>query len=281
MATQFRCRLTVCTSPANPALLTQQLFDNLYREFTDSPIDEFLTRLQAINRLAPQPLNFDPFQGQLVLLGVIAAVESYFRTLFRRLIACDEICQEIVNKRDVSYGAATHLTLEMLPEAILERFSFISRDSIADAMKDLLAVKGNLPPELNIAIKDYGRVCQLRHCAVHRFGKLGVSNAMSLGLADHKTLLEKPLKLDYVALQNTIAISTGMVKTLNNFLFNEMISRLPTTSWTGVYASDKRIFMKYYSLFADKISTNRSAQPNQLYKQFIKQRGMFAAGHSF
>jgi hypothetical protein len=281
MATTFRCRLAVCVSPANPPLITQQLFDSRYKEFTDSPIDEFLTRLQAINKLAPQPFNFDPFQGQLVLLGVIAAVESYFRTLFRRLIACDVICQESVHKRDVSYGAATHLPREMLPEAILERITFISLDSITDAIKDLLAVKGALPPDLKSAIKDYVRVCQLRHCAVHRFGKLGVSNAISLGLSEHKTLLEKPLKLDYIALQNTIAISTGLVKTLNNFLFNEMLSRLPGASWTNQYSRDKPLFMTYYKLFSDKVSTNRSAQPNQIYKQFLKQRVMFAAGNPF
>lgn len=282
MATNnFRCRLTLCISPANPVLATHTLFDRLYKESTGSPIDEFLTRLHAINKLAPQPFNFDPFQGQLVLLGVIAAAESFFRTLFRRLIAIDSICQESVNKRDVSYGAAIHLEREMLPEAILERISFISRDNISSAIKDLLAVKGELPPDMETAIKDYVRVCQLRHCAVHRFGKLGVSNAISLGLSEHKTLLEKPLKLDYVALQNAIAISTGLVKTLNNFLFNEMLSRLPAASWTNRYGTDRALFISYYKLFSDKVSTSRSAQPSKIYRQFMKQRAMFAAGTRF
>ncbi|WP_230418842.1 hypothetical protein [Undibacterium griseum] len=279
MATTFRCRLTLSVSPANPPLITEQLFDQQYKESTDSPIDEFLTRLQAINRLAPQPTNFDPFQGQLVLLGVIAAVESYFRTLFRRLIAFDSICQESVHERDVSYGAAIHLPKDMLPEAMLERISFVSSENITKAIREMLAIKGNLPPDLDTAIKDYARVCQLRHCAVHRFGKLGVSNAISLGLTGHKSLLEKPLKLDYVALQNTIAISTGLVKTLNNFLFNEMLSRLPAANWSTQYVRDKPLFLSYYKLFSDKVSTNRSAQPSQIYKQFLKQRALFAAGN--
>ena len=281
MANNFRCRLTLSISPANPLLITEQLFDQQYRESTDSPIDEFLTRLQAINRLAPQPANFDPFQGQLVLLGVVAAVESYFRTLFRRLIAFEAICQESVHERDVSYGAAIHLSKDMLPEAMLERISFVSAEKITGAMREMLAVKGNIPADLETAIKDYVRVCQLRHCAVHRFGKLGVSNAISLGLSGHKSLLEKPLKLDYVALQNTIAISTGLVKTLNNFLFNEMLSRVPSANWTSRYVQDKPLFMNYYKLFADKVSTNRSAQPSQIYKQFMGQRALFAAGTRF
>jgi hypothetical protein len=281
MATNFRCRLTLSISPVNPVLSTEKLFDQSYRESTASPIDEFLTRLLAINKLAPQPVGFDPFQGQLVLLGVIAAVESYFRTLFRRLIAFDPVCQASVEERDVSYSAAIHLSRDMLPEAMLERISFVSSTNITTAIRELIGIKGNIPVDLDTAIKDYVKVCHLRHCAVHRFGKLGVSNAISLGLSEHKALLEKPLKLDYVALQNTIAISTCLVKTLNNHLFNELLSRVPSSNWTGQYAKDKPMFISYYNLFSDRISSNRSAQANQVYKQFMKQRAMFAAGTKF
>lgn len=275
MANIFRCKLIISYSPVNPVLNTQQMFDPHYREPDGSPIDEFLLRLQTINKLAPQPGNFDSYQGQLVLLGLIAAVESYFRTLFRKLIDFDADCQAKVQRESVSYGAAVHLTKELLPEALLERVTFISRTNIVDALKDLLAVRGALPPELDLAINDYVRVCQLRHCAVHRFGKLGVSNALSLGIENHKSLLEKPLKFDYAALQNTIAISTGLVKTINNFLFNEMISRIPENKWTGKYANDKKLFMDYYKLFSDKVSSNRSAQPKLLYNQFINERSQF------
>jgi len=191
MAKIFRSKLTISNSPANPVLHTQHMFDPHYREPVCSPIDEFLLRLQLINKLAPQPNSFDTYQGQLVLLGVVAAVESYLRTLFRHLIDYDTDCHAKVQRENVSYGAAVHLRKELLPEAILERVSFISKPNITDALKDLLAVKGVLPPELEVAIDDYVRVCHLRHCAVHRFGKLGISNAISLGIADHKSLLEK------------------------------------------------------------------------------------------
>lgn len=278
MAT-FRCRLVVCTSPVNPDLITESLFDKTYSEFSDSPIDEFLIRLKQINQLSPHPTTFDPLQGQLVLLGVVAAVESYIRTLFRRLISLDPICQQSVHDKDVSYGAALHLPLELLPEAILERISFLSKDNIWDSIKDLLGVKGvPLPSDLKLAMEDFGRICQLRNCTVHRFGKLGSNNAIKLGLAEHHTLLEKPLKLDYTALQNSIAISTGLVKTLNNFLFNEMLSRLPENSWAGGYQNDKATFQKYYRLFADKVSVIKTAQANKLYREFMIQRAKHTAG---
>lgn len=278
MAAIFRSKLSVCVAPVSPVLQTHLLFNAAYRESTESAIDEFLTRLQSINRLSPRPNDFDALQGQLVLLGVIAAVESYLRTLFRRLISIDSISQESVHRRDVSFGAAIHLSKEMLPEAILERISFISRSSIEETLRELLAIKGKVPSELDLAIEHYVRVCQLRHCAVHRFGKLGVSNAIFLGLSDHKELLEKPLQLNYAALQNAIAISTGLVKTINNFLFNEVLSRISPSSWTGQYRRDRRLFLTYYALFADTVSSvGATAEARQLYDEFMVQRTKFAA----
>ncbi len=281
MATTFRSKMVACVSPANPPLQTHTLFDASYKQSVDSPLDEFLTRLAALNVLAPKPTSWDPIQGQLVLLGAIAAVESFIRTLFRRLISMDAIAQESVHERDVSFGAALHLPRELLPEAILERISFVSKKSISDGLKDLLAIKGPLQSQLEAAVEDYVRVCQLRHCAVHRFGKLGTSNAISLGLETHKALLEKPLLLDYVALQNAIAIATCLVKTLNNFLFNEMISRLPPASWTGDYKKDRQLFVKYYSVFCDKVSAHRTAQPAMLYRQMMTQRTLWSNGKPF
>jgi hypothetical protein len=271
MAAEFRSRLILCAVQVNPALLTHALFDRKYREPRGSAIDEFLRRVEAANRLAPRPTDFDAFQGQLVLLGVVAAVESYIRALFRRLIAADRTCQEAVEHMDVTFGAAMHLAKELLPEAILERISFVSHGNISESIKTLLAVKGALPPELEMAIKDYVRVCQLRHCAVHRFGKLGANNAIQLGLEDHKELLEKPLLLNYRALQDAIAIATSFVKTMNNFLFNALLSRIPRDQWTGRYSEDREIFGRYYVIFADHVSSHRTPAASKVYREFWKQ----------
>lgn len=277
----FRSTLSLGASPANPALDTALLFDGTYKEPKGSPIDEFQRRLHLINRSAPQPNSFDAFLGQLVLLGTVAAVESYFRTLFRKLINIDPVCQESVHKRDVSFGAALHLPRELLPEAILERMSFVSLDSIQDGMKELLSVKGALPADVANAIGDYARICHLRHCAVHRFGKLGTGNAIFLGLAAHHKLLEKPLALDYSSLQNAIAIASGLVKTVNNFLFNAILSRIASDKWTGSYGMDRPLFLSYYDLFADRVSSTRSSAPKPLYVQFMRQRqNFYSKNHS-
>ena len=267
----FRSHLVISVAGANPTLATHTLFDATHKESRDSALEQFMVNLHAINMLTPPPGAFNSYLGQLLLLGTIAAAESFVRTLFRRIISLDETAQNLVYDRDVSYGAALYLSPDLMPEALLEKFSFISKTNIVNALRELLAIKGNLPPELELAIDDYGRVCQMRHCAVHRFGKLGAKNAMALGMSDHKNLLEKPLKLDYVSLQNSMAISTGFVKTLNNFLFNELLSRVDPSEWSGVYSQDKRIFMRYYKLFSDKKSSSPSAAPKHYYLELQRE----------
>lgn len=268
MARLFLAKVTMSAAATSPPLDTSQLFDAGYREGKESAIDEFLRRLQVVNQLAPKPQEYNLVQAQLVLLGVVAAVESYLRSILRRVIAVDPVAQGCVHRREVTYGAALHLSTELLPEAILERISFISKESIVDSLRDLIGMKGELPADLQVAIGNYVRVCQLRHCAVHRFGKLGVNNAIALGLADHSELLEKPLAIDYGALQAAIAIATGFVKTINNALFNAVVSRI---HWTWSYAVDRPRYAAYHYLFADTVSSIRTPSPKANYRLFASQ----------
>lgn len=275
----FRSAVGITQSGTVAPLITHALFDRAYKESTASPIDGFMERLEVLNKLCPKPDDFNIYQGQLVLLGVVAAVESFLRTVLRRAIKLDPTAEATVHDQEVSYAAALHLNDELMPEAILERFSFISKRSIDSALRDLLAVKGELPSDLDAAIEGYVTICHMRHCAVHRFGKLGASNAIALGFGLHKDLLEKPLRLDYAALQSSIAIATAFVRTVNNFLFNELLSRVPQSSWTGNYTQDRSLFAGYYDLFADKRSTRKSAQAKSLYTEFHKQATAFSAAH--
>ena len=280
MAT-FRSKLSVCRSPVNPTLPTATLFDVAHVESDQSAIDQYLARLTSINLLAPTPPAFDSLQAQLILLGVVAAVESYFRTVLRRLITLDSECQKCTEEQAVTFGAAMHLSKPMMPEALLERVTFVSETSLVEAIRQFVGLKGNLPPDLVATFKDYATVCQLRHCAVHRFGKLGVKNAIFLGLQAHKPSLEKPLLLTYPALQSAIAIATGVVKTTNNFLFNEVLSRLPAATWTSKWGKDKGTFMPYYVLFADTVSSTKAAPARDVYVSFLDQRSKFDRGVAF
>jgi hypothetical protein len=246
--------------PVAVRLETAQLFDVDHADDGSSPIDRFAVNQDALNRVAPRPDEpiASPLPG-LVVLGAVSAVESYARELIRRLVVLDLDAQEACHDHEVSYGAAIASTTAMLPEALLEGVSFTSAERFHEAIKSFLGLKsdfGKLTEEVTAALEDYERIAHLRHCIVHRFGRLGSKNAIALGLTEHKSLIEKPLALGYAELQQALLISRNTVLVLNSFLFERILRRRAHSTvappWTWVYAKDRPVFRKYFELFYSK-----------------------------
>ena len=206
-----------------------------------------------------------------VLLGYVSAVESYMREITRRLIVFDDESRTACENQTLTYGAAIyHRDKEMLPEALLENISFASKKGIADVIKDFLGIKGNFPPEVEKVLDDFSRVCQLRHCIAHRFGKLGSNNAIKLGLMEHQECLEKPLKLNIRNLQEVFQVCQNTVKIINNFLFQTVLTRTlkdVDCRWTWDLKTDKAAFKKYFDVFTSK---ENSSTLKEVYEEFRK-----------
>ena len=98
---------------------------------------------------------------------------------------------------------------------------------------------------------------------------LGEQHKPHVHFISSSSLLEKPPKLYNAALQDVIAISTNVVRTMSGFLFNEILSRIPIVTWSRRYSSDRARFRKYYVLFADNTSTTPSLPAKTLYQQFL------------
>ncbi len=263
--TEIGATITPC--PVAPELLTHELFSSPSPIQGSSPVDEFLGRLESLNKLAPMPNNFDPVLGQLVLLGAMAAVESYLRAAFRKTINCDEESMECAYGHDISFAAAVHLEGDLLPEAILERITFVGKRNILETLKDLIGLQGKTPADLEMATSSYQLVCQLRHCAVHRFGRLGAQNALALGMKEHSALLERPMVLTYKTLQESIAICEGLVRSVNNTLFRIVVGRVDPSKCTGNYARDRKWFAPIYKLFGATVGSRRSPAAKDLYRE--------------
>ncbi|OAD18942.1 Crotonase, core domain protein [Candidatus Thiomargarita nelsonii] len=151
---------------------------------------------------------------------------------------------------------------EMLPEALLENCSFASKKNIVDAIRKYIGIKGNMPNDVDEILGHFSKVCQLRHCIVHRFGRLGSKNMIELGLMAHKESLEKPLKLDINKLNEIFLVCNSTVKVINNFLFQKIITRTveeKVVNWHWDLRKDKKEFKKYYDTF---VSTLEQPTPN-------------------
>lgn len=256
---------------------TASLFDQTYVETILSPIDQFIENANAVNLLYLSMPSVPHALGRLALLGYMSAVESYLRAVLRGIVNLDEYAARLVEPMSIPYGAALHLKQGMLAEALLEEFSFAGSEAVKDAIKVFAGVKGHRSAEVDKALGEYQKICEMRHCCVHRFGKLGAKNAIRLGLSSHGKMLEKPLVLSQQALENIALTLRSFVKVVNNHLFRSIMERTVTNKnesgaeklyrqdWTWIYKADRPRFIRYYKLFATVKDSNVSPPAPDLY----------------
>ena len=121
-----------------------------------------------------------------------------------------------------------------------------------ESLKTFLGLKGHVPDELDKTLNEFEIICHLRHCVVHRFGKLGSSNAMKFGLDNHSNCLDKPISLDTDKLYDVNQICVNTVLVLNDYIFRRVLTRTTEPDyllWEWDFRKDKKEFTKYYDLF--------------------------------
>ena len=227
--------ITPFAAPLGSRLDTASWFDAAHAPQALSPIDEFRSNLAEINTLylrASQRGDYNSTLGGLAYLGMVSAVEGYFRSLLRHLILTDEMCAENAASKTVSYAAAVHHRPELLPEALLEGVSLASTKNVKAELNSLCNI-AQLSASLDPLFQSFEDICQIRHCGIHRFGKLGSQQAVKLGLEKHKPLLEKPLKLSVAHLQDIAEALEALVRGVNSHCFFDMLKRSHENSPAG------------------------------------------------
>lgn len=105
-------------------------------------------------------------------------------------------------------------------------------------------------------------------------------NAISLGLIDHKSCLEKPLNLDDKSFLELAGMLRTFVKVLNSELFKRILDRTARNKddsgdgliysqvWTWNFVHDRRRFNGYYRVFASNLDSIPSPEPFAVYERF-------------
>jgi hypothetical protein len=281
--------ITPFAAPSRTTLDTTEWFDRTHVNVPQSPIDEFRANLVQINMLylqADARKEYTAILGSLVYLGMVSAAEGYFRSLLRRLILVDPACQHNASSRTVSYGAALHHESDLLPEALLEGMSLASTKNVASELKTLCNISqmgkdGAVPAALAQLFQNFEAICQVRHCGIHRFGKLGSQQALRLGMDLHKPLLEKPLKLTVQHLQDIAEALEALARAVNSYCFADILKKTHTAGPTGRekklyqaawqldWVEDQERFTFYYDVFASLGGSQPSAPAKDLYDAFM------------
>ena len=276
---------------AIPRINTSSMFHGTGPDDSASPVDQFITNTNSINKIYLRHYKenanngeaddsqaaIPPELGALAVLGYMSAVESYFRALLRNLIEVDDHVRALAEPMEITFAAALYHESRLLAEALSENMSFAGEQNIADMLRKRIGIKGQLPVEIEEVLKEFRKVCEIRHCCVHRFGRLGSKNAVSLGMRDHSAILEKPFTPSLDHLQAIADLLRTFVKSVNNFVFRSLIERIGIEGgvgndglydwqWTGEFDDDRERFEQYYNLFASKDDTPPSPNIETVYK---------------
>lgn len=254
----------------NPCGNTPSFFDTTYVENDQSPIDAFLTNCTPLNLIWSNKSSVSPEMARILLLGYVSAVESYFRSVFKVIINTDEQSKIAAHSYPVTYGAALFHDKYLLPEALLELYSFSGEKDVRKALNNFLGIS-TPDPQIKNLLAEFEKICQIRHCCVHRFGKLGTQNGISLGLNLHSHVLEKPLALNIIALADIASWLTSFIKVFNNYLFKVILDRTMQTSnvqWKWTFSKDKSKFKKLYKEFASTLDSVPSPSIEEIYSRF-------------
>jgi hypothetical protein len=259
---------------------TAQLFDDAHVDTNASPVDQFLDNCVSLNKhwaTLPETEEVTPEMGRLFLLGYVSAVEGYMRALIRRLVFCDVYTKNCCEPLLLSYGAVLHHKKHVLPDALLEETNFSEKKSFQQALSKFIGMS-DLSSGTNDLLNDFDKICQLRHCCVHRFGRLGVKNASVLGLSTHSKFLEKPIILKKADIADIADLTFILVKSINNDVFGFVMkrsatSRLPShekpgIGWTWHKARDKARFKQYYEIFSSMKDATPSPSADEVYEAF-------------
>lgn len=262
-----------------PSFSTATCFNSSYVENNQSPIDNCIEKLDQLNLIHTQYSTIATSTGNLptvynlVLLGYISAIESYIREVIRKIIILDKFSKLACEIEEISYGAALNYPIHLLPEVILEKASFASKKNIIDAFKKFLGLEGHQPAELLSTLDEFEKICHLRHCIVHRFGKLGSQNAIKFGLDSHSNLVEKPIKFDISMVFNLSIICNNTVLVINKFLYNKILQRTASKDnniWHWDLRKDRKKFNNYYSLFLSSKKPHATSNLNDAYNKLKK-----------
>lgn len=272
----------IALSPITSPLRTELLFNRATAIRDSSPIDEFIENINNLNLFwANLDKDLPVTIASAIFMGYFSAVEGYIRALIRNLVSVDVYSLKSVEQKNITFGAALHHNKNLLPESLMDEFSFISSVNIITTFKELISIDLVLD---DLTRNEFDKICQMRHCAVHRFGKLGAKNAICLGLQEHQKLFEKPLELKNNDLAAISSILRSFVGAVNNSIYKAILDRtfpvIPTgkkeskkvgpSLWRNNYKDDRKLFYKYYSTFSSKIEGSPPAK--EMYTVFIKQK---------
>lgn len=185
-----------------------------------SAYDEFQTQFTDLIRVAGEAK--DPLMVRLCLLGMTSITEEYFRAV---LSGITRICPKSyvkAAKESISVAASLYYPKDGMGYALIEHLSLSDADAIKKQTIRLCDLQIPDSSSLSEALKEFDKVCHLRHAAIHSNGRLSALNAVNIGIAGDATF---KIALTLTSFQDIAEICLNTVRAYNRFIWEKTLDR--------------------------------------------------------
>ncbi len=229
-----------------------------------SSIDLFYSAThQTLTKITPAFLQTygDEMSG-LLFVGLISSTEDYFRNVLGFILSTCPNARAHAADEKVQLGSLLWSGDQLQNRSAFEFLAFSSAANIRKAVENFACHQVRQGGAFDGMLKEYDKLCELRHAVVHSGHLVAGKNALKLALRHSG----KPLKvsLNYAALQATGTVCTALVQAANTELFEALVGRWAKDwrrlgSWDT--AQETRLFNKLRTGFLSKRDYDNHAIP--------------------
>lgn len=258
----------------NQSMGSQKIRDiNEYVESVDrsklykSSIDKFYKSMRDILGVAKEPqfLKDNCILGPLLFVGVVSCTENYFREIMSDTIQICPICQAASATQNISLGSVIWHSGCNVEKGSFENISFASAEAIVKTSGKYLKFKIDQTGLAYSALKEYDKICELRHGIVHSNAIIAGKNAIKLGIKSDEKVVK--VNIGYKQLQECAAICTSLVISYNSELF-VLIAKRWAIDWVKLplwdSKNDNKNFNKIWKIFYSEIDNNNGLISNNM-----------------
>lgn len=229
-----------------------------------SSIDRFYAAAhQTLTQVTPAFLQtYGNDMAGLLFVGLISSTEDYFRNVLGFVLSTCPKARAHAADEKVQLGSLLWARDQLQNRAAFEFMAFSSADNVRKALWNFACHQVRQGGALDGMLKEYDKLCELRHAVVHSGHLVAGKNAIKLALRHSG----KPLKvsLNYAGLQSTGTVCTALVQAANTELFEALIARWAQDwrrlgSWDA--AQETRLFKRIRSGFLSKRDYDNRAIP--------------------
>lgn len=247
MTTDWKQAVSANASTVNITDISNYVVENVP---SGSPIDTFYKgRNDILRAVDPQYATDHPSVIPLVLVGLISQTENYFREIMAGIINLCPKAKEKSAEKKLNLATAWFGYGE-LEKGVFENVSFSNAITVEKNLKDLIGYKIDNSSQISTPLKEFDKLCELRHAIVHSAGLLAGKNAIKLQLQSSKHPAK--VNISFSRLQEAAEVCTSLVCAVNLELFCHL-SRRWLDEWprTPAYRNENPndLFKSVWNLF--------------------------------